>query len=86
MNRFLKSLNRINKNVPLAAVDWTDEDFEHLKAITDALEKQIPERVEDVQTESVGLRFCPRCGVRFIQCGMKYCGECGQALEWEDSE
>lgn len=35
-NRFEKSLVRINKYVE-PTDDWTDEDYEHIKAVTDAL-------------------------------------------------
>lgn len=35
-NRFEKSLARINKYVE-PTDDWTDEDYEHIKAVTDAL-------------------------------------------------
>ena len=35
-NRFEKSLARINKYVE-PTDDWTDEDHEHIKAVTDAL-------------------------------------------------
>lgn len=36
-NRFEKSLSRINKYVE-PTDDWTDEDYEHIKAVTDALQ------------------------------------------------
>ena len=48
-----------------------------------ALEKQIPKKVV-FQSEFKGLRYCPCCNVRLIGWGMKYCGECGQALDWSD--
>jgi hypothetical protein len=50
-----------------------------------ALEKQVPIKVV-FQSEFEGLRYCPCCNVRFIGWGMKYCGECGQALDWSDTE
>ena len=34
----------------------------------------------------IKLHYCPCCNVRFIGWGMKYCGECGQALDWSDTE
>lgn len=49
----------------------------------EALEKQIPKKVI-FQSGFKGLRYCPCCNVRFIGWGMKYCGECGQALDWSD--
>ena len=50
-----------------------------------ALEKQIPKKVI-FQSGFKGLRYCPCCNVRFIDWGMKYCGECGQALDWSDND
>ena len=50
----------------------------------DALEKQIPKEVVIKKIdEGIEMFYCPRCHVRFIRTGMKYCGECGQALDWD---
>ena len=48
-----------------------------------ALEKQIPQKVV-FKSNFTALRYCPSCGVRFIGWGMKYCGECGQRLDWSE--
>ena len=53
------------------------------KLIREALKKQIPKKVI-FQSGFKGLRCCPCCNVRFIGWGMKYCGECGRALDWSD--
>ena len=51
----------------------------------EALEKQIPKEVVIQKIdEGIELRYCPRCHVRFIRTGMNYCGDCGQALDWDD--
>lgn len=47
-NRFEKSLARINKYVE-PTDDWTDEDYEHIKAVTDAL--KIASEMEDISNE-----------------------------------
>lgn len=53
----------------------------------EALEKQIPKKVVTRKIdEDIELHYCPRCNVRFIRSGMKYCGKCGQALDWERKE
>ena len=53
----------------------------------EALEKQIPKEVVIKKIdEGIELRYCPRCHVRFIRSGMKYCVECGQALGWREDE
>lgn len=52
-----------------------------------ALEKQIPKKVVEKNiVEDVSLNYCPYCNFRFIGWGMKHCGECGQALDWSDTE
>ena len=52
-----------------------------------ALEKQIPKEVViRKRDEGIELRYCPCCHVRFIRTGMNCCGNCGQALDWGDTE
>lgn len=51
----------------------------------EALEKQMPKKVITANIDgNIELRYCPYCRIRFIKAGMKYCGECGQALDWDD--
>ena len=51
----------------------------------EALKKQMPKEVVIQKIdEDIEFLYCPRCHVRFIRMGMKYCGECGQALDWDD--
>ena len=51
----------------------------------EALKKQMPKEVVIQKIdEDIEFLYCPRCHVRFIRMGMKYCGECGQALDWSD--
>ena len=59
----------------------------YAKTAVAALEKQIPQkpREEIVIANTLKFRYCPACSVRFIQYGMKYCGECGQALDWGEA-
>lgn len=53
------------------------KDFEDIKIILEALEKQIPKKI-DIQCYC-----CPTC--RFTASGEnKYCPQCGQALDWSD--
>lgn len=50
----------------------------------EALEKQMPKKVITANIDGdIKLRYCPYCRIRFIKAGMKYCGECGQALDWD---
>jgi hypothetical protein len=61
--------------------------LEHEKFVLACIEKQIPKKVVEKKfVEDVNLNYCPCCNVRFIGWGMKHCGECGQALDWSDTE
>ena len=73
--------------VAIAEVEWEYQlDYSvAFKTAIEALEKQIPKKVI-FQSGFKGLRCCPCCNVRFIDWGMKYCGECGQALDWSDND
>lgn len=79
-NKYKKSLNRIKKNLFLSD-SWTDEDKEHYFTIIEALEKQIPEKLLPEQ-HYYGIGKCSRCGVVFTDDTTKYCGNCGQAIDW----
>ena len=71
--------------VAIAEVEWEYPlDYSvAFKTAIEALEKQIPKKII-FKSGFKGLRYCPCCNVRFIGWGMKYCGECGQALDWSD--
>jgi hypothetical protein len=63
------------------------ESFEDANEVNSVLEKQIPKKVKSQRIDYlVTLYHCPCCDVRFFGFGMKYCGECGQALDWSDTE
>ena len=64
--------------------ELTSYDIDWLKEAREALEKQIPKNVKQTFKNDYDLVYCPRCGVRFIQYGKPFCGECGQALDWSD--
>lgn len=67
---------------------FTDVFILDKKFVENALKKQIPQkpREEIVIANTLKFRYCPACNVRFIQYGMKHCAECGQALNWGESE
>ena len=52
-----------------------------MKVCTDALEKQIPKKlIYD------GCYCCPSCGKYHIIEKFRYCPDCGQALDWSDTD
>jgi hypothetical protein len=50
------------------------------KLIIEALEKQIPKKLKDD-----GWLYCPICGRDVLMDRFDYCPDCGQALDWSDT-
>ena len=48
-----------------------------------ALDKQIPQKPLE-ETKFYGNGKCPSCGAVFMDKSTNYCGNCGQALDWEE--
>ena len=46
----------------------------------EALEKQIPKKLKDD-----GWLYCPFCGRDVLMDRFDYCPDCGQALDWSDT-
>lgn len=70
------------ENVKRCNLSQTDKN-----CIQAVFERFTPKKPVDKEfVEDVSLNYCPCCNVRFIGWGMKFCGECGQALDWSDSE
>lgn len=51
-----------------------------------ALEKQVPKLVNHERTFWTYRHYCPVCSVLFSREGLKYCDNCGQALDWSNYE
>ncbi len=49
-----------------------------------ALEKQLPMKVKRVCDYYDSFKYCPRCDCN-VRREMTFCQECGQALDWSDS-
>lgn len=65
------------------AVVGRDEETMAMKLAVEALEKQIPRKLP-VDNE---LYHCPGCGEKdAIMQGDNYCFNCGQALDWSDTD
>jgi len=66
-------------------VYWDSIPTAILKVCVEALEKQIPKKINN--DDGFGGR-CPVCGYYIVKSifsskGHKYCSECGQAIDWE---
>ena len=77
---------------------WTGEDVplnedcrmsaEAMNLAIEALEKQIPKKPNDkfnVPYDILACGICPSCG-RGVHSDMKFCSECGQAIDWGEGE
>lgn len=65
----------------------TVEQGKALAVAQKVLERQIPTKVvcHKIRNEII-LKYCPTCRVRILIYGHKYCSECGQKLDWGDTE
>lgn len=60
---------------------------ETLIVCKEALEKQIPKKVEKGEIGEYMGYYCPVCHEELVQDGQwDYCMFCGQALDWEEEE
>lgn len=64
---------------------WLDNEYgegnDNVKLVKAALEKQIPKLPKED-----GWLYCPVCGKDVCLEKPKYCSDCGQALDWSDTE
>ena len=61
----------------------TTENVEAVRLSLEALKKQLPVK-PDPENRYYGNGKCPICGVVFLDKSTNYCGNCGQALKWEE--
>ena len=61
---------------------FTEDDYKANKMAIQALEKQIPKKPKT--DDRYVMYICPRCN-EFIKIN-KYCMNCGQKLDWSDTE
>lgn len=73
--------NEIKIDVALCNDNDIENHIECFKIACEALEKQIPKK--PLPEEKIyGNGICPSCGAYFLDKSTKYCGNCGQALDW----
>lgn len=86
--KFKKAYNKIIKDECefLCAIpeDQRCPDACEWRAMLYALKKQIPYK-PSTDGLKVGVGRC-KCGVEFLDKTTKYCGNCGQALDWGDHD
>lgn len=90
-----ESLNQFNSTNPF--MHGSDKQEEYFNVIRQALEKQIPKKPGATEDYPHRL-YCPNCYYPFERnkseialirehfiVGNKYCPDCGQALDWSDT-
>lgn len=77
-----EEVKRIRQNPTLDDID----NKELAEMIDNAIEKQIPKKPVDKSIENIKFMLCPCCGNNNILSLDKYCSDCGQALDWSDTE
>ena len=79
LKEVINELNRIKTGRPINDYDRRDKAIEIAKA---AIRKQIPQK-PDPEHQYYGNGKC-KCGAVFTDKSTNYCGNCGQALDWND--
>lgn len=66
----------------------SDEKWKYFDVAVNAIEKQIPKKLKVEYTSGSGVvnlyYFCPSCN-SFRMESRKYCSNCGQSLDWEET-
>lgn len=54
----------------------------------ESLKKQVPKKpgFDCILEDGLALRYCPSCGISFVQCDSNYCEKCGQKLDCTEEE
>ena len=64
--------------------DASDEEILYNRRATLALEKQMPKLVAHERTFFHYAHYCPECTLALPREGLRYCDNCGQALDWSN--
>lgn len=83
-----EALNLLNDTEFAEKHQGKEEYTDMLLMCKEALEKQIPKKTTKRQYVPNGTLIYGRCPIcyYFAKNDFKYCGNCGQALDWSDSE
>ena len=67
-----------------------DDEYKMARVAIKALEKQIPKKPISISSVENSMYVkCPTCKLRTVLydgCSMDYCKNCGQAIDWSDTE
>ena len=84
MNKYQKALERIKKHCPTLFAEVVKD----LATLQELVDKETPIKVTDIHVDEF---YCPKCHSeithdKYNSEHPKYCEECGQRLDWSDSE
>ena len=82
MNKYQKALNNV-KRVYVESEHYDEEDIRLLQELVDKATPKKPKR--NVACDKTNFYYCSKCNTD-VYIGMKYCCECGQALDWNDED
>ena len=85
---FYKDLIENSKSFSEEDNDTWANDVKALKMAIETLEKQIPkEPLNREERSEISYGYCPCCSNIIDDWNdLRYCGECGQAIKWEETE
>ena len=79
---YQKALNNA-KRVYVESEHYDEEDIRILQELVDKATPKKPKRI--IAWDKTNFYYCHECNVD-VYIGMKYCCECGQALDWSDED
>lgn len=81
-----EAIDRIGRFMKYAL--FSRKDRGALLLAIESLKKQVPKKpgFDCILEDGLALRYCPSCGISFVQCDSNHCEKCRQKLDWTEEE